>query len=169
VCTHAQARALIEGQNQFYIGMCGCRERQGGCSRSRMDVCLMFNRDFPGSGTGKRTASREEAMALLTEAGDKGLVTRPFRDVEHPDKLDGICFCCPECCYYFQHPEEPCDKGSLRESTQKELCSNCGVCVESCHFGARQVVDGRLVVDRDRCYGCGLCVEACSSGCIEMK
>jgi ferredoxin len=168
VCTHAQARDLISKQHEFYIAICGCRQRQGGCSRSRMDVCLMFNPEF-STGTEKRTAARQDAMDIVAEADAKGLVSRPFRNMKKPEELDGICFCCPECCYYFQHPEEPCDKGILREHTTAEDCSACGLCVEACHFGARQVVDGKLIVDSGKCYGCGLCVDACPAGCIEMK
>ncbi len=169
VCTHAQAKEFIESQGEFHIGVCGCREKKGDCSRSRMDVCLVFNPGFPGSGSTRRPASKEEALGLVALADAKGLVTRPFRNLERPDRLDGICFCCPECCYYFLHPEERCDKGSLREATQREQCDDCGLCVESCPFGARRLVEGRLTLDPEKCYGCGLCVDSCPAECIEVK
>lgn len=134
-----------------------------------MDVCLIFNPEL-STGTERRPASKHDALETVAEADAKGLISRPFRNLEHPDELDGgICFCCPECCYYFRHPEEHCDKGSLCESTLAGSCTGCLLCVESCHFGARRAADGRLVVDRDKCYGCGLCVGACPAGCIEMK
>ncbi len=168
VCTHGQARALIKAERRFIVGVCGCREERGGCDRSRMDVCLIFNPDFPSTARDRRRVSREDALALVDHADAKGLVTRPFRNHERPNELDGICFCCPECCYYFVHPEEPCDKGTLRETTRADECSDCGLCAEVCHFGARRMVDGRLVVERGKCAGCGLCVETCASGSITM-
>jgi ferredoxin len=168
VCTHDQARKFIQEQKQFFIDICGCRQSRGGCKRTKMDVCLWFISEG-STGGAKRAATREEALDLVKLAGEKGLVTRPFRDPGDINKLDGICFCCPVCCYYFHDGAEPCAKGTLRESTLIEDCSGCGMCVESCHFGARSIVEGKLVIDADKCYGCGLCVDACPAGCITMK
>ncbi|MGE5561172.1 MAG: 4Fe-4S binding protein [Chloroflexota bacterium] len=169
VCTHAEARKHIAEHDQFYIWVCGCRASRGGCSHSRMDVCLAFSPEFAHEDQRPRPATREEALEIVVEADTKGLVARPFRNAADPTQLDGICFCCPECCHYFNHPEDPCDKGSLRELTNREQCSDCGACVSVCHFGARELVDGQLVIDGDKCYGCGLCVDACPTGCIAMK
>lgn len=168
VCTHEQARAYIERENAFVFGSCGCRDRGPGCPRSRHDVCLSFNPEWQV--TNPRQATKEETLAFLVEAGKLGLVTRPFRNADDPKKLDGICFCCPECCYYFQNPEgEPCDKGTLSEATDRDACIDCGACVDLCYFGARKMADGQLVVDHDKCYGCGLCVPVCPTECISMK
>ncbi len=168
VCTHDQARKLIDQYNEYYIAICGCRQGRGSCSHSRMDVCLMFNAAFT-TGTEKRPATRAEALKILTHADEKGLVSRPFRKPDDPNVLDGICFCCPECCYYFNHDDEPCDKGSLVQSTDLDTCTACGMCVSVCYFGARSIVDGQLVVDDKKCYGCGLCVDACPGGSVTMK
>jgi ferredoxin len=169
VCTHDQARKYINAESQFFITVCGCRSLRGGCARSRMDVCLAFRPDFWQDDPNLRKATRDEALALVAEADARGLISRPFRNADDPQKLDGVCFCCPECCHYFNHPEDPFDKGSLCETTRRDECIDCGVCVDACHFGARKLVGGKLVIDRDKCVGCGLCVGACPSGCIEMK
>ncbi|MGE5579487.1 MAG: 4Fe-4S binding protein [Bacillota bacterium] len=168
VCTHDQARKHIEEHEEFYINICGCRQAKGGCKRSRMDVCLWF---IPGGSTGgqKRAATKQEALDIVAHAGETGLIARPFRSPDDINKLEGICFCCPVCCYYFSEGAEPCGKGTLRESTILEDCSACGMCVKACHFGARSIVGGKLVIDAEKCYGCGLCVDACPAGCITMK
>jgi ferredoxin len=41
-----------------------------------------------------------------------------------------------------------------------ELCNACGLCVESCQFGALTVID-LAIVDGFRCVGCGVCVNTC--------
>lgn len=167
VCTHDCARKLVESRDRFWVSNCGCRERRGNCSRSRMDVCLVFNEAFPGSGTGKKEVARKDVREILREAKEKHLVARPFRD-ESKTSTDGICFCCDDCCAYFLDPREKCDKGEAVETTHLLECSNCGECVDVCHFKARRMEGDKLVVDNGLCYGCGLCSDVCPEECIRL-
>jgi ferredoxin len=170
VCTRDQALNLVKKFDRFWASNCGCREdRERGCRRSRMDLCLMFRDDIVGSGgSGKREVFLEDVKEFLHEAEEKHLVTRPYRDEETRTRVDGICFCCDDCCWYFVNKDEVCDKGDLIEKTQTEGCSNCGACVEVCYFGARKMDGDSLAVNREECYGCGLCLDVCPEECIEM-
>ena len=49
----------------------------------------------------------------------------------------------------------------------KELCIGCGICEDSCPFGAIEVVDG-LAVAGDSCTLCGACVESCEIEAITL-
>lgn len=49
-----------------------------------------------------------------------------------------------------------------------ELCVGCGLCMESCQFGAMRVVNKRLVVRPKRCMGCGVCVSKCPKGALTL-
>jgi Fe-S-cluster-containing hydrogenase component 2 len=52
---------------------------------------------------------------------------------------------------------------------EKELCSSCGLCVEACHEGAIQMVDGKAQLVSDQyCDGLGDCLPACPAGAIEI-
>lgn len=166
VCTRDEAGELIASARDYWVCNCGCREERGTCSRSRHDVCLMFA-DAGASGTVKRRIDRKAADEILEEARSCGLVARPFRN-EFRTAVEGVCFCCDDCCGYFLNPTEECDKGKLIEQTERGACSDCGICVEVCHFGARRMADGSLDVLRDGCYGCGLCADVCPEDCVSM-
>lgn len=169
VSTWDQADAITRQHDRFWVSVCGCRESKGACSRSRVEICLMFKGDIPGSGgSGTREISRADVDEILEEARTGQLVTRPFRNDKNMAETDGICFCCDDCCGYFLNPEERCDKGTLIEKTDMDICNNCALCVDVCHFHARALVDNALTVDRDLCYGCGLCVAECPEGCLEL-
>jgi Pyruvate/2-oxoacid:ferredoxin oxidoreductase delta subunit len=168
VSTREELKAIADRQTRFWVSNCGCREgREGGCKRSRMDVCLMFAPVEGSSGTNKRVISRAEMEAIFREAEEKHLVTRPFRS-EDRRTVEGSCFCCDDCCGYFQTSEYQCDKGQMIELTDPRECTDCGACVDVCHFKARRMVDGKLVLERDKCFGCGLCRDVCAVNCIKM-
>ena len=51
----------------------------------------------------------------------------------------------------------------------KELCNGCGLCVDACHEGAIQIVDGKAQLVSDQyCDGLGNCLPACPAGAIEI-
>ncbi|PHR30605.1 MAG: electron transfer flavoprotein subunit alpha [Desulfotalea sp.] len=49
----------------------------------------------------------------------------------------------------------------------KELCIGCGICEDSCPFGAIETIDG-LAVAGDSCTLCGACVESCEVEAIRL-
>ena len=168
VCTHDEAQKLIAAQDKFWVSNCGCRESKGHCSRSRIDVCLVFKSDIGASGSGLKEMSPAEVSAIMEEAKNKHLVTRPFRNMKEQSETEGICFCCDDCCGYFNDPNEISDKGKFIAAIDEESCAQCGDCVEVCYSKARDFSGGELLYDSDNCYGCGLCAQVCPEKCIEM-
>jgi ferredoxin len=167
VCTNERALDLIKEHNQFWVSNCGCRENRERCARSRIDVCLIFNPENPGSGTNRKEVSLADVMGILQEARDKHLVARPYRNNDGTD-TDGICFCCDDCCDYFLNPGEICAKGDRIEETDFGVCNNCEACVDVCYFNARKMDLNELLVENELCYGCGLCAGVCPENCIQM-
>lgn len=168
VCTREQAIEMVKSYYRFWVSNCGCRESRGRCTRSRMDLCLLFRDDIGTSGSGKKEISKSELDDIFKEAKEKHLVVRPFRNEQNMTETAGICFCCDDCCGYFLNPEERCDKGESIEKTDMDLCNNCGECEQVCYFKARKMDSDELFVDRSKCYGCGLCFDVCPLDCIEM-
>jgi len=50
----------------------------------------------------------------------------------------------------------------------EEACTGCGVCVESCPFGAL-ILEGELVRIGDNCNDCGACVSSCPSEALVLE
>jgi len=169
VCTHDQAKELINKNKNFWVSNCGCREgNEKGCQRSRIDVCLMFDEGEGSSGSNKKAVDRNFVDGIMQETTDKNLVARPFRN-EARTETSGICFCCDDCCGYFAEDNKyTCDKVKYIEKTDIVQCTHCGVCVDVFYFGARTMKDDKLTINRDNCYGCGLCVTVCPEKCIKM-
>jgi heterodisulfide reductase subunit A len=60
------------------------------------------------------------------------------------------------------------ERDPLIAGVDEELCVGCGVCVEICPYGARELDPARhvVVVNPVLCEGCGACATACPSGAI---
>ncbi len=51
-----------------------------------------------------------------------------------------------------------------------EKCNGCGLCVNACHEGALQMIDGKATLISDSyCDGLGDCLPECPTGAIEIK
>ena len=47
----------------------------------------------------------------------------------------------------------------------EDMCIGCEICLQSCPYGAIDMVDGKAVLN-DKCNGCGACVDACAQEAI---
>lgn len=55
-------------------------------------------------------------------------------------------------------------------SIDEELCNGCGACVEGCHEGALQMIDGKArMVSELYCDGLGACIGECPVGAITIE
>ncbi|MBU1877668.1 MAG: 4Fe-4S binding protein, partial [Chloroflexi bacterium] len=168
IYAYEQATALLENAQAWGVRDCICRVQQQlvgkGCDRPVAN-CLSFA-PVPGvfdHSEVTRAISKEEALRLLHEAEEAGLVHSPGN---YRDGHFYICNCCTCCCGVlrgvaeFGHPTAVASSGFLAV-VDDEACIGCGDCLARCQFGALAVPDDLCLVDAVRCVGCGLCASAC--------
>jgi ferredoxin len=181
---HEQAFELLDEAQAWGVRDCICRVQQRligeGCDRP-VENCLVFapmEGAFDHSQT-TRGISKEDALRILGEAVDAGLV---HSAANHRDRHYYICNCCTCCCGIMRGVAEFGIPTAVASSdfyavVGEDGCIACGDCVESCQFGALSIPEyvpstgsgPWCIVDYARCVGCGLCAVACPTGSMQLE
>jgi len=172
---YERASELVENAKAWAVRDCICRLQRRligqGCDHP-LEACLSLapvEGAFDGD-EAARVLTKEEALRLLREAEEAGLVhtTGNYRDGHFY-----ICNCCTCCCGILRGVAEfrvptAVAHSDFHARVDAEACSGCGACVERCGFGALRVSAGVCEVDPLRCVGCGLCAAACPTGALRL-
>jgi len=173
---HEQASEYIESARSWGVRDCVCRVQQRlvgkGCD-APLESCLVFA-PVPGAFEGSeatRAITKEEALRILREAAEAGLV---HSTMNQKGQVFYICNCCTCCCGILRGVKEfglpsAVARSGFRVVVDADRCVGCEACVERCHFDALNVVDGKALTDRGRCVGCGVCVSACATGALRLE
>lgn len=166
----------IQESSSICLMDCMCRTRKNligkGCGRP-VNTCMFLNQfadHLNEIGKGKQI-SKEEAVKILTEAEDAGLIHVSNNSHE---QLFGICSCCGCCCIELQTLIKLKAPAAVAKSDFKlmidiDLCSGCEDCLDKCWFEALSIENELVVVNRNRCMGCGACVKACPMECLTLQ
>lgn len=175
VAAYEDAVALLREKDLIVVTDCICRKRTEMVSTScgkPLEACFMFGsmgQYYLDRGMG-RQIDREEAVAILTQCQEAGLVTQPATS-RNPS---GMCNCCGDCCGVLRalnnHPR-PAEItfSNYYATVDREACLGCATCLERCQMHALSLdKEGLAQVDLLRCIGCGLCVTTCPSGAMGL-
>jgi ferredoxin len=175
VAPYEDAQEILKNARGIVVADCVCRQSARlvgqGCDKP-LETCFLFGsmgKYYVEHGLG-REISLDEALDILTQANEAGLVTQPASS-QNPS---GMCNCCSDCCGPLvalnNHPR-PAEMvfSNYFAEVDRDLCSGCATCEERCPMGAIEV-DGDHVaeVNLERCIGCGLCVTSCPDEALSL-
>ncbi len=171
VAAYEDACEMLRKVKTIVVTDCICRKEKGmvgkACDRP-VEVCFMFGsmaQYYLDNDMG-RQVDADEAIRILKEAQDAGLVTQPATS-QNPS---GMCNCCGDCCGILNAVKKLPKPAELIFSNhyaviQGDACTGCEICLGRCQMCALRMNDeGIIEVDLDRCIGCGLCVTTCPAG-----
>jgi Na+-translocating ferredoxin:NAD+ oxidoreductase subunit B len=179
IATYDEVRSLVKDSAGPFVALaCICREGrrvQGKtCTQtSRLETCLGMG-DMAAMALRRnhgRTISADEAIDMLRQNEDDGLVLQPANE----QNAEFICSCCGCCCGMLGVQKKlprPLDfwTSNFFAEIAGKRCSQCGLCTTRCQVDAVSMdgPDGSARVKLDRCIGCGLCVSSCPENAITL-
>ena len=180
VATYDAVREIVNAVDPIVVVKCVCRksaEKRGKpCKQtSRKETCMGFGdfaRNLIEGGEAGRQVTREEALEILKQNEEDGLVLQP----SNAQMPDFVCSCCGCCCGVLKLHKAIPDPAAIWATNfyaqvNPDLCSACGACLNRCQTGAMKLDERKSVaiVDLARCLGCGLCVASCRTEAIGLK
>jgi NAD-dependent dihydropyrimidine dehydrogenase PreA subunit len=165
VLPYDDVRALLMEAKTFRVRDCICRVQQDLVAQ-RCDASLANCLSFSTSERAPRPGdiTREEALAILDQTEEEGLVHTISNTIEG---IGYICNCCSCCCGILRGISDYGITTSVAYANyfaviDPDECTACGICIDRCQVGAiSERQDGIAVVDQEHCIGCGLCVTGC--------
>ena len=172
---------IIEKNDPIGLAVCYCRHKKDlndePCEiTSERKNCFAFGRtaEFLISHGFVEKISKEEAMRIMKQAEDEGLVHKAFHsNLDIEKEIDGICNCCKCCCgtftLHYTGGFPLMDLTSYLAQFREDDCVGCGTCVQNCAAEAVELIDTIAVVSMERCIGCGVCAHLCPENAIKLE
>ena len=169
-------KQILSNARTISVLDCVCRVEFGNCD-APVNTCIDLNETAERNIRNgiSRKITMDEAMDILKETHEAGLVPLALSQGEfyEPGVVNSICNCCSCCCTILSGilrfglaPHVLSSKATT--ATDPEKCTLCGVCVDRCQFGAREIINDSMVVNPELCFGCGLCISTCPTKAITL-
>ena len=117
--------------------------------------------------------TKEWAIETVKECEEMGLC-HSVDNTKAVAEVTVICNCCPCHCipvsgYRMADQAARGARSEFVSTVDMDKCAGSGECVETCPYGAIELVNDKARVKKDRCIGCGLCYAACPTKALSLK
>lgn len=174
--------ALLSRSKVTGISTCYCRDTQRKHSETPncdhpINTCIHIGfgkslHEIPYKSENLVKVSKSEIKRLLEECDERGLVHQIIF-FPNPSFYYVVCNCCPCCCVvmnkFLKSGSPQMIRSDFVAETNFDVCSNCGICSNWCHFKARIYRQGSLILKPENCFGCGICISKCPENAISLK
>jgi electron transport complex protein RnfB len=174
IAPYESALGILSRASAWGVTDCICRKQTALIGRPcphPVEVCMVMSAT-PGAFHGRagvRELTREEALDIMRQAAEAGLV----HSVANTKEGQGyICNCCTCSCAVLRGMAEGGIASVIARSgfvcqVDAISCDGCGLCQERCPFKAI-TVDGMARVEAIRCAGCGVCTVTCPNNALTL-
>ncbi len=177
VHTYDQVKTYIDENDTIAVGTCYCR--QGARLRGEdthgmpMEVCMFLGRnaEYGIESLGARSVTKEEALKILDECEEAGLVHMTSNTT---DGIGYLCNCDRWHCFAVKIALKQSNPSKIFNSGfdpvwDTDICTSCGTCLERCPAEALVMSDEDLpLMDSNKCFGCAVCATGCPVEAIKM-
>ncbi len=170
---------IINKFEDIAVGYCFCRHHKDllgePCKQTKSrENCFTFGKSarYTSEQGFARMIPKEEALQILREAEEAGLVHKAYHPHSKTDRPEtSICNCCKDCC----PNTKDISIGAVINSTNylavinEDLCTGCGICVEKCHNSIIELNENDIAERiEEYCIGCGVCAYFCPDEAISL-
>jgi ferredoxin len=173
-------KELIEKYDDIAVGQCYCRQAEEFVTGEKCkqnspgESCMTLGKS--ARHTAKhgfaRLVSKEEALDILKEIEEAGLVHKAYhlRNDASKDEV-AICNCCSCCCPTSSQnaPFPNVNLSNYIAEVDQDACIGCGTCVDKCFNGVLELNDDdKAERVGEECVGCGVCAYFCPENAINL-
>lgn len=178
VLRYEDVRRMIDESRSFVLRECICRKQkalEGHSCAHTLESCLGLSDQqaaFDYFNHAGRIISQQEALGVLDDAAQEGLVHCTYNVQQGHHWICNCCICCCGLLRGFKDFKAPyMVAGSNFVATiDADSCSACGTCAEQrCPMDALAQTNGSYKVLSDRCIGCGVCTVTCPTESITLQ
>lgn len=175
--TYDQVRTYIDDATRIAVGKCYCRFaaqlRDEDLHGMPLDTCMFMNRnaEFGIDSLGAKEISKEEALKLLDDCEEAGLI---HMTTNVSGSTDFMCNCDKWHCFAVKialkqdNPAEMFNSG-FEPRFDSDACTACETCIDRCPpIALTMGEDDVPKVDLNLCFGCAVCATGCPSDAIQM-
>ena len=170
------AEQIIENSKSWGVRECICKKQQnllGNPCKHGVSKCIQLHprKENVFDETDRTNSiSKDEALAILREAEEAGLVHCSMNTQKDHFYMCNCCSCCCNLLRGLSKWEQPHAyvRSNYQTAVDADLCTGCESCLERCPVEALSISEEVCIVNTERCIGCGVCSISCPENALQL-